>query len=646
MKTTGLNSLREELETQTSLDEDLEEQERQRWIEDGKQMWRQGLGKRHLPDDFSDPAPHLTDLEKHRKRVRSDFMGKESEDQRSWSQHGDRLSFGSYGGGQNIPASASNEAIGQQRPNVSTVQAREVVKQRRTRVPTVRGGHLEATSLSEDQKTTNVRKVEKGTKLIRTPGVLTVKQAEIFARLATMGRRPEFIAPPAPASQPASKNPGFRSVGYQYTGRGDKIQPFPIKRSMKGDPILSADGLVHPWAAKPHEKVGTAAGSASMSQMQGAKTGDTSERGRVARGGAATRGKGGMVRVGGSTRGRATTRGGGEARGGCQTALPQQAPPGQIRRSSNPQGPSTLPMHGPSVPRGQNSHHVHFQMGEMERPPIERVQQTSGPMNGHVHSNGISQGRPSGFMPITSSATPPYAIPGNQLGGPPQQRPNPVQRQADVTISSRGPTPGTSYTFPSLEGGLITAEDGGPRGPFPIQAQQSPVVVSISKSRMALPPSLFPYGQGRHGEYNSQTSMSPSADKDPQHSLPTPPQRPAMGLPRTTSQLAECGPQQPLLSPCQRPAMPPSAESGPQHQLPTPPLQPQLLPCLATAPAPWPWVEPHHREGREARQMVVPPLVEEEEGGASRMSVPAQRSQLAVPGTAVIGFGLAQDKLS
>lgn len=649
MNTAGVSSLRGELETQTSLDEDLEEQERQRWIEDGKQMWRQELGKRHLPDDFSDPAPHLTDLEKHRNRVRRDenregtkiwdrnqmsSKEKESEGQGSRSRHGDRLSFESYDGGQNIPASTSNEEVRQQRPNSPTVQAREAGKQRRTGV--LRGGHLETTNLAEARETTNVPKVEKETRLIRTPGVLTVEQAEMYARLASVGLRPKFVAPPAPVSQPASKESSFRYLGYHYTDEGDIILPFPIKRNMEGAPMMSVDGLVHPCAARPHEKESTAAESASMSQMGGARTGDMRERG------GATRGKSGMVRGGKSTRGRASTRGGGAARGGCQTALPQQAPRGQFQRSSHLQGPSTLPMHDPSVMTGEDSHHVHSQMGEMERPPIDRVPQPLGPINGYVHSDGISQCRPSGFMPIPRSIPPPYAIPGKHLAGPQQQRPNLGQDQEDITISSMGPIPGTSYKFPSLEGDLIITEDRGHQRPFPNQAQQPPVVISISNSRMELPPPLFPYGQGRHGEYNMQTYMPPAAERDPQDSLPTPSQGPAT-MPRATPHLAESGAQQPLPTASQEPAMPPSAGSCSRQQIPTSPQRAQFLPRPAT----WPWVQPPHHEGRDGSQSgqvgqtVVQPLEEE------RASLPVQHSQPAIPGTAVIDFApVAQNRPS
>ncbi len=610
-------------------------------------MRRQDLGKGHLPDNFSDPAPHLTDLEKHRQRVRNlldenwdgtrnwhrvhmSSKEKGSEDQESWSRYGDRVMSGNYHGAQNIPASDSHEEAQQQRPNSPTAQARRVSQQQRAGVPTLAGVHVEATDLGEAQHTVNVPKVEKGTKLIRTPGVLTVEQAEKFARLTSVGLRPEFVAPPAP-------DRGFRFAGYYYTSEGDIIQPFPTKRSMERDSMMSVGGLVHPRAAKPHEKVGTAAESASTSQSGGVETGDTRERGRIARGGAITRGKGGMVRGGDSTRGRATTRGGGKARG-CHTALTQQVPSGQIQRSSNPQDSSTLPAHGSSVLRGDISHHVYLQTGEMERRPIEQVQQPLGPMNGHVYSDGIAQGRPSGFLPMTRSAPPPYAIPGDQVRGQQRSRPNSVQRQEDITISSRGPIPGTSYTFPSLEQGLRIAEDGVHQQALPVQAQQSPLTLNISNSRMPLPPPLFPYGQGRHGEYNMQTSMPPSAERDAWHQLPTPPQQFAM--PRATPQWAQSGPQQPLPSASQRPAMPPPAARGPQQQLPTPPLQPQILPSPATAPAPWPLVQFQYNGGRAgvqsggAGQTAGPPVVEE---GGSRVWIPAQYPQRAVRDFGLVG---------
>ena len=626
MKANGVDSLGESEETQTPLEEDPEEQERQRWIQDGRGLWRQELGKQDLPDEFGDPAPQLTDLEKHRKRVRilldenSDgtrnwdrvpmpSKEKVSEDQEFWSEYGNRVSFGGYNGEHNMPASDPNDEAQQQRPN-------------NTRT-TLRGGHLKTTNLAkaqedlaearEDlakaQEMDNMPKIENGTRLIYTPGVLTVEQAEIFAHLMSVGLRPKFVN---------VEKSAFQYAGHPYNHEGYRIQAVPTKRSTEREPMMSVDGPVPPWGAEPHDKVGTDVEPAAMAGSGGTQGGTTSGRGRAAKGGATTRARGSMGKGGGNTGGRATTRGGGEIRGRSQT---EQIRPGQTRRSSNPQGPSTMLMHGSSVTTGQNSRNVYLQGGETQRPSIE---QPTGIMNGHVQANGILQGRPSGFMPMTM-------IQGDQLQGPQQQCSVPAQSQQYPTITSAGPIPGTSYTFPLLEEACIPASLPQYRGhqqAFPIPTQQPPI---------------SHYGAGRHGEYNLQRTMPPSAERGPQQSLLTPPQRPAMS--RATPPSRERNPHQFFSSPWQQPAipraMPALAGSDPQQSLPTPPQRPANLSGPATAPALGSCVQPNHHEGRAGSRSGQPIELSPREGGSQRAPL-VRHPQAAVSETGVVDFAIGE----
>jgi len=531
-KTEGFDSLGEEQETQRSLEKVPREQERQGSTDDGNGLWKQEWGKRHLPDDSSDPAPHLTHLERQRKRVRivsdehrdvatrsSECVQmrsgeKKSEDQESWSRYGDMVPFGSY------------------------------------------NGMHEASGVADAQGTYNVPKLEKGTEMIHTPDILTVEEAEIHAHLTSVDLT--FGAPPASDSEPVSQRTRSRYADDDAAKIGHRFRPFPIQRDTMGGPVMSVDGPVYPLGAELYARGRIAAGFATVSRSVVARTGSM-------RGGTVNRGRGGMVRGGVSTRGRAVTRGCGEARGGCQTAL------GRIQRPSMRQVSLLLPSHSSSITGRQNKHNGHPQMLEMEQPPIDRGQKPLGPMDRHVHPQPIPQGQPSGFMPITVTAPPQSPTPRNLF-----------QRQGNVTISARGPVPGTSYTFPDIERRIASdariVSDPQHEGQHhhrkvfpvrPLQPSSSRVVMGISKSRMVPPPSLVTRGRvGCEGgyEYDMRTSMPPLADRTRGF------RRPAM-LPITAQVVdseSENGLQQPFPSPSQQPAMPRSTEEGVRPSFLTP----------------------------------------------------------------------------
>lgn len=574
IRTEGFDSLGEEQETQGSLEKFPREQVRQEWIDDGHEVWKHEPSKRDLLDDRSDP-PHSTHLERQRKRVRivldehSDITrspervqmrsGEERfEDPQSRSRYGDMVSFGSYNGMQTIPASLGMGEVQQQLSNSPTVEAWQVLKRWRTGVPIVRGDHLETSNLAEAQETTDVPELAEGTGLIHTPDILTVEQAEIYAHLTSVD--PMFGAPPASDSEPVSQRTRSRYADDDGANKAHRFRPFPIQRDTMGGPVMSVDGPVYPLGAELYERRRIAAGFATVSRQIVHRT-------RGTRGGPMIRGRGGMVRGGASTGGRAVIRGGSEARGGCQTTPLQKVLPSQIQRSSTPQVHPILPRHGPSLTRGKNKHIGQPQMLEMERHPVGRGQKPPGPMDRHVHSQGIPQGQPSGFMPLTMIAPPQSPTPRSLL-----------QRQDNVTISARGPVPGTSYTFPDIERRIARDARIVSRPKHEGQHQQrvSPIrplqpssqaVMGISKSRMVPPPSLVTRGRvGRGGGYNIQASMPPLVDgtRGFWRSLPIRPRGPAM-LQVVES---ENGPQQQLPAASQRPAMSPSTERG---------LQPSFL---------------------------------------------------------------------
>jgi hypothetical protein len=157
-----------------------------------------------------------------------------------------------------------------------------------------------------------------------------------------------------------------------------------------------------------------------------------------------------------------------------------------------------------------------------------------------------------------------------------------------VTISARGPVPGTSYTFPDIERRIARdariVSDPQHEGQHhqrvsPVRPLRSlsQVVMGISKSRMVPPPSLASRGRvGCEGgyEYDMQTSMLPLADRTRgfRRLLPVRSRGPAML--QTTSQVvdseSENGLQQPFHSMALRPAMSHSTEEGVRPSFLTP----------------------------------------------------------------------------
>lgn len=589
--------------------------------------------------EFSILTPPLSPLESHRKRVRlyldenedgtrnwdrvhKLFKAKKSRAQRDWYEpcgidSSERSTKNSLDRTTHTSAAEKDTVL---KSKEGPPQSRQDIV-----VPRHRNGHDQSFDSSIDRKTTNVPKINGNQKLVKKPEELTVEQAEVVSYLESVGSRPKFVAMDrvdSKASSFSSAQPDPNLVAFEYNGSkydndGNKIQRSRTKRTDNSDPMKDMDGDVLPWGVDPSKQT-----DAAKPKLTGSKTESIRGSGRETKGAATTRGRGGTKTKSRILGGISITRGGG-TRGGRQTTQSQQAPSGHPQGSTKGQYQTETLVPKSSVPTGQSSHNGYLQDREMQEASTGQGMQT---MDRQVHVDAIPQGRPSGFMPAAMTAPAPCTIPEKHVRIPQGSYFVPPQRQGEVSISSAGPDPGSSYQYPSLEHDLSHQSGLGIRMPTPIQAERGPPLAfpiecqrpSVpsglpSASRQQIPTMLYQTG----GSWGNQ-----DVNYGQRHIS-------MMQMPAPRGQPMQRGPQQAYLNSPQGPAS---------------------IPNPFEVPMPGPYIVPNRhgmQMGNQAGQTTQTAMAQPMQG-CSQMLHTAQHSRPAIAGTEVIDFESAArgDKLS